>query len=882
MKNRKRSKHPPATAHDKHLCRLAPTVLVKTLRLPLQKAADPNDKSITTTRPSRHSRSCSHMAKLVCQTGPKAGHEYPLSKDIITMGRQSSCDVQILDNMSSRAHCQVRRDGKLYSLVDLGSRNGTYLNDKKVSERQLVFGDRIRIGEAEYKLVKEPGDVELKDLLSKYEVQEKIGEGGMGIVYKANQKSMNRIVALKILSPKYSSKQRFVEQFIKEARAAGALNHPHIIQVHDVGTENDIHYFSMEYVDGLTCMQALREQGMFKVGDALEVTKQTAKALEYAHSQRLIHQDIKPDNIMIGDNNQVKLADLGISKTFDEVESEEGPKRVMGTPHYMAPEAALGKKIDHRVDIYSLGATLYHLLTGKTPFTGTSATEVLKAHVMDPLPAIQDMNPDVPDDVCALVERMLAKKPDDRYHDAADIVTEISRLQQGLGLSSERIGSGETMMLRRYVSGEKTSGEKAGGEKISSEKSQQTPVHTTQSRTPRYGDNAATTAERIIRGKDSNSLLIKGGVFFTIALILFIVGWRVLSGTSGAGSTLRVPAPVPELTQKPTAPSNPSVPQHDNPHAQALSALEERLRSGSDQLDLAALREQVEELRGQLQITDQRNRARLLIEKIGTLQQERRLIVLEQSFQTLRSEVTKLASEHNYELAVQRIQAFAHKDEIQLSSKVQTLKDEVARTKSNYLSGLKLKIQNASAQKSLTKLKELRDQLPAPLLGSEAENDIAKAIKTIEDQQQTDQLAVIKQATDDFINWDFSAVETLAEQYRAAMGTTENGKRLSGLADASKKLTLFISDMRNQLAAASRRPRYRGTLEGWTDPDLLNADSNGIQIEIASGGIVVIKWPELPSDALQTIAKLVLTKEQYEKYQSALDSIIAAQGNNAK
>ena len=111
------------------------------------------------------------MAKLVCQTGPTAGHEYPLTKDLTIMGRQSSCDVQILDNMSSRAHCQVRRDGKLYSLVDLGSRNGTALNGKKVTERQMAFGDRIRVGEAEYLLVKEPGDVELKDLLSKYEVQ---------------------------------------------------------------------------------------------------------------------------------------------------------------------------------------------------------------------------------------------------------------------------------------------------------------------------------------------------------------------------------------------------------------------------------------------------------------------------------------------------------------------------------------------------------------------------------------------------------------------------------------------------------------------------------------------------------------------------------------
>src|SRR5690606_20749792 len=206
----------------------------------------------------------------------------------------------------------------------LGSRNGTKLNDKKVSERQLAYGDVIKVGECEWLLVKEQGDVELKDLLSKYDLQEKIGEGGMGVVYKAVQRSMARTIALKILSPKYASRPKFVDQFIKEARAAGGLNHPNIIQVHDVATENDIHYFSMEYVDGPTCMQLLKANGAFPVPEALEIARQVAKGLEYAHEHRLIHQDIKPDNIMVGSNNLVKVADLGISKTFDEAEHEDG------------------------------------------------------------------------------------------------------------------------------------------------------------------------------------------------------------------------------------------------------------------------------------------------------------------------------------------------------------------------------------------------------------------------------------------------------------------------------------------------------------------------------------------------------------------------------
>jgi serine/threonine-protein kinase len=383
------------------------------------------------------------MAKLVCQTGPTAGHEYPLTKDLTVFGRQGSCDIQVLDNMASRAHCQVRRDGRLFSLVDLGSRNGTKLNGKKASERLLSFGDRIAIGDIEYLFVKETGDQDLSDLLTKYEVLEKVGEGGMGIVYKAIQRSMARTVALKILSPKYSQRPKFVEQFIREARAAGALNHPNIIQVHEVGTENDIHFFSMEFIDGPTCTQVLKSQGALESFEALEIIRQVTKALEYAHEHRLIHQDIKPDNIMIGANNTVKLADLGISKTFDEAEADQGAKRVMGTPHYMAPEAAMGKKVDQRIDIYSLGATLYHLLAGRTPFSATSATAVLRAQVMDPPPPLHEFKPDIPDVVCRLVDRMMAKKPEDRFQNAAEVMAEIERLQASGDFNRQR-PSGES------------------------------------------------------------------------------------------------------------------------------------------------------------------------------------------------------------------------------------------------------------------------------------------------------------------------------------------------------------------------------------------------------------------------------------------------------
>ena len=810
------------------------------------------------------------MAKLVCQTGPKAGHEYPLTKDLTIMGRQSSCDVQIFDNMSSRAHCQIRRDGKLFSLVDLGSRNGTYLNDKKVSERQLAFGDRVRIGEAEYKLVKETGDVELKDLLSKYDVMEKIGEGGMGIVFKANQKSMNRVVALKILSPKYSAKQRFVDQFIKEARAAGALNHPNIIQVHEVGTENDIHYFSMEFVDGATCMQVLREQGPFKIADALEVVLHTAKALEYAHSQRLIHQDIKPDNIMIGQNNQVKLADLGISKTFDEVESEEGPKRVMGTPHYMAPEAALGKKIDHRVDIYSLGATLYHLLTGKTPFSGTSATEVLKAHVMDPLPAIEDINPDVPEDVCALVERMVAKKPDDRYQTAAEVVAEVQRLQQGHGLGTARISGGETMLLRRYVGG--GAGDKAA---------HQTPAGTTNTRTPRAQDLGATTAERVI-GQGASGGMIKGVVFSLIVLVLVVVGWQVL-GSRPVGS-----GPLTQPNTGSTAPKDPLPapvePQEDvtgKRHAAALNSLEERLRSGGEQIDLSALLATIDELKAQKLGPDNLTRAKLLQERIGNLLKQRHAKAVEQDFTNLKSEVQKLIADHNYELALTRLGAFPAKDDPAIAGRADSLRDDITKARDSFLGSLRQKIQFALSQRNLAKLKELRDQLPPALLGTDAEGDITKAIRTIEDQQQGEQQVVVQSAAVALGKWDLAGVEDISRSSRTAMGATTNGRLLDSYVDAATRLRTMVTNIGNQLRSVSRYPRYRGTLKGWVDPDLISADLSGLQVQIATGGTASIKWSEMTGEALQAIVRLVLPKDEAEAAIPAIETLTTAKGGDA-
>ena len=392
------------------------------------------------------------MAKLVVRAGRNIGTEYKLNADRLIMGRRSACPIPILDPKSSREHAVITRKNDAFFIQDL-SRNGTYVNNAPASNNgagptPLNFGDQIKIGETQLEMVDEKNEPIAIEIPG-YKILEKIGVGGMGVVYKAKQLSMDRVVALKVLNEKYSSDREFVDRFIREARAAGKLNHPNVIHVHDVSKANGRHYFSMEFIDGNSVKEMLRVQGTVDLKKALDIVVQTAKALEFAHENQIVHRDIKPDNIMLSKDGVVKIADLGIAKTFEETgPAAKENRRVMGTPHYMAPEQALGKEIDHRVDVYSLGATFYHMVTGTTPFTGSTAHEVLKAHIQESLPPIQEFSPNVPDPVCFIVERMMAKLPEKRYANMTRLIEDLERAQQGISEGIERIPAGDSTILR--------------------------------------------------------------------------------------------------------------------------------------------------------------------------------------------------------------------------------------------------------------------------------------------------------------------------------------------------------------------------------------------------------------------------------------------------
>lgn len=268
-------------------------------------------------------------------------------------------------------------------------------------------------------------------VIADFIILEELGRGGMGIVYLAHQISLDRPAAVKILADTYANNAEFVVNFIKEARVAAKLNHPHIVQAYAVGEDEGVFFFAMEHIDGETMKQVLRREKVIGVEKCVTIIQQIAEALDYAWKEaKLIHRDIKPDNIMITKNGRAKLADLGLSKVAGDVDDSDSDE-VMGTPQYISPEHLTGAPMDVRSDIYSLGATFYHLLTGRFPFEGRTATEIARKHLEEKLVPPQLVNPEIPIAIGQVIEKMMAKNIKNRYQDAEQLVDDLRMVRRG-------------------------------------------------------------------------------------------------------------------------------------------------------------------------------------------------------------------------------------------------------------------------------------------------------------------------------------------------------------------------------------------------------------------------------------------------------------------
>ena len=370
------------------------------------------------------------MAQPVKNPEPPTAEKNSFGKVAVELGYVTAAQVE-----------EAIKEQHTCALAGLRKRLGEILIDKGyLTPEQLI---KVQKGQKSGKRI---GD---------YELISKLGEGGMGSVFKARQMSMDRVVALKILSPKVAKNADFRDRFEREARAVAKLNHPHIISGIDVGTADGYWYFAMECIDGPSMGEYMhRMGGKLTEPVALEFARQIASALQHAHENNILHRDVKPDNILLDQRFMTaKLVDLGLARSVVDEGQDAGLTQAgqcVGTPFYIAPEQARGlADLTAATDLYSLGATIFHALTGKVPFEGATAAVIMTKHLTDPAPSARQVNPDVSSDTDKVIRKLMEKKPENRYESARDLIADIEKIQSGEKIETNKVkGKAKTFSER--------------------------------------------------------------------------------------------------------------------------------------------------------------------------------------------------------------------------------------------------------------------------------------------------------------------------------------------------------------------------------------------------------------------------------------------------
>eukprot|EP00913_Durusdinium_trenchii_P005661 g5279.t1 len=306
---------------------------------------------------------------------------------------------------------------QLLEMIDCPQRIDGALMEETISEDEAVTSGEM------------PGFLEQSDAegslgrLGSYEILEVLGRGGMGLVLKALDTRLNRTVAVKVLAPHLAAHPKARSRFMREAQAAAAISHPNVVTIHSVEEANDVPYLVMECVEGETLTRKIQREGKLKTVEILQIGVQLARGLAAAHSQRLIHRDVKPCNILIeADGKTVKITDFGLARAVDDL-SITRTGEVSGTPQFMSPEQAEGHPIDHRCDLFSLGSVFYAMCAGRSPFRAETSMAVLRRVCDHPARPVHELNPDIPSRLTQVIHKLLEKKPDDRIQTAAEVAT---------------------------------------------------------------------------------------------------------------------------------------------------------------------------------------------------------------------------------------------------------------------------------------------------------------------------------------------------------------------------------------------------------------------------------------------------------------------------
>ena len=276
-----------------------------------------------------------------------------------------------------------------------------------------------------------PLDVTVGTIVAGYRIERELGRGASGAVFLARDEHLDRPVALKLLSPELAADERFRERFLRESRIVAHLDHPGVVSVYAAGEQDGRLYLAMRYVDEGDLGEAIERDGRLEPDRTLHILRQVGEALDAAHAEGLIHRDVKPGNVLVGAGDRAYLADFGLAKHATTVQSLSRESPFSGTIAYVAPEQIQGGPIDGRCDVYALGCVIFECLTGRTPFDRETDVAVVLAHLQDPPPSVTALRPDLPAAVDAVIERALAKRPDDRYATCAELLDDAAAVLGG-------------------------------------------------------------------------------------------------------------------------------------------------------------------------------------------------------------------------------------------------------------------------------------------------------------------------------------------------------------------------------------------------------------------------------------------------------------------
>lgn len=388
-----------------------------------------------------------------------------------------------------------------------------------------------------------------RTLSNRYRIDALLGQGGMSAVYKATDPNLKRVVAIKLIHPHLSIDPLFVQRFESEASAVASLRHPNIVQVYDFNTDNGVYYMVLEFIPGETLQDRLKrlvDGGRnLSIDEVIKYTSNISDAVGYAHQRGMVHRDIKPANIMLDVQGQAILMDFGIVKILGG-DSHTSTGAVVGTARYMPPELIRGEVADHRSDIYSLGVTLYEMLSGRPPFVADSAMTLMMMHLNDPVPNLRGFRPDVPVELVRIVERCLAKDRNDRYQSAAELSADLRRVTSPAG--------NQTMVSTTVVPQDKTVASRLDPAFVAGKTTGHQPVPV-----PSVGSTSQIHSTVTPSTPSRRPILFAGiGLFLVACLLVVIVGGgtlfrRITAASIAPTPTLEIPTPTRAITEEPVA-----------------------------------------------------------------------------------------------------------------------------------------------------------------------------------------------------------------------------------------------------------------------------------------------------------------------------------------